>query len=76
MPAARVPGKYLLEGPEKLAYLTARLGDEIAHMKGKRAAFAPHWPLPDQIAHRLKREVPVWAIGAVLRWLRCLGISG
>lgn len=26
-------GKYLLEGPEKLAYLTARLGDEIAHMK-------------------------------------------
>ncbi|MET7443581.1 hypothetical protein, partial [Streptomyces sp. NPDC005568] len=46
-----------------LAYLTARLGDEIAHMKGKRAPFAPHWPLPDQIAHRLKREVPVWAIG-------------
>jgi type VI secretion system protein ImpK len=30
-------GKYLLEGPEKLAYLTARIGDEIAHMKGKRA---------------------------------------
>ncbi|WP_114811222.1 type IVB secretion system protein IcmH/DotU [Paraburkholderia kururiensis] len=58
-------GKYLLEGPEKLAYLTARLGDEIAHMKGKRAPFAPHWPLPDQVAHRLKREVPLWVIGAV-----------
>ena len=58
-------GKYLLEGPEKLAYLTGRLGDEIAQMKGKRAAFAPHWPLPDQIAHRLKHELPLWTIGAV-----------
>jgi type VI secretion system protein ImpK len=58
-------GKYLLEGPEKLAYLTARIGDEIAHLKGKRAQFAPHWPLPDQVAHRLKREVPLWSIGAV-----------
>ena|SRR5215469_4254934 len=68
-------GKYILEGPEKLAYLTARLGDEIAHIKGRRAAFAPHWPLPDQVAHRLKREVPLWSIGAVfalvglLAWL-------
>jgi len=58
-------GKYLLEGPEKLAYLTGRLGDEIAQMKGKRAPFAPHWPLPDQIAHRLKHELPLWTIGAV-----------
>ncbi|WP_175886571.1 type IVB secretion system protein IcmH/DotU [Burkholderia sp. BCC0044] len=69
-------GKYLLEGPEKLAYLTARLGDEIAHMKGKRAAFAPHWPLPDQIAHRLKREVPVWAIGTVFALVALLGYLG
>ncbi|HEX7685474.1 MAG TPA: type IVB secretion system protein IcmH/DotU [Trinickia sp.] len=58
-------GKYLLEGPEKLSYLTGRLGDEIAQMKGKRAPFAPHWPLPDQIAHRLKHELPLWTIGAV-----------
>lgn len=58
-------GKYLLEGPEKLAYLTARLGDEIAQMKGKRAQFAPQWQLPDQVAHRLKHEVPLWTIGAV-----------
>jgi type VI secretion system protein ImpK len=58
-------GKYLLEGPEKLAYLTARVGDEIAQLKGKRAPFAPHWALPDQIKHRLKREVPLWTIGAV-----------
>jgi type VI secretion system protein ImpK len=69
-------GKYLLEGPEKLAYLTARLGDEIAHMKGKRAGFAPHWPLPDQVAHRLKREVPLWSIGAVFALVALLGYLG
>ncbi|MGF6574161.1 type VI secretion system protein ImpK [Paraburkholderia fungorum] len=69
-------GKYLLEGPEKLAYLTARLGDEIAHMKGKRAGFAPHWPLPDQVAHRLKREVPLWSIGAVFLLVALLGYLG
>jgi type VI secretion system protein ImpK len=68
-------GKYLLEGPEKLAYLTARLGDEIAHMKGKRAAFAPHWPLPDQIAPAEAR-VPVWAIGAVFALVALLGYLG
>ncbi|AYZ67161.1 DotU family type IV/VI secretion system protein [Burkholderia multivorans] len=69
-------GKYLLEGPEKLAYLTARIGDEIAHMKGKRAPFAPHWTLPDQIAHRLKREVPVWVIGAVFGLVALLAYLG
>jgi type VI secretion system protein ImpK len=68
-------GTYMLDGPEKLSYLTARLGDEIAQMKGQRASFAPHWALPDKIAHRLKHEVPLWAIGAVfglvglLTWL-------
>ncbi|MDN5781777.1 MAG: DotU family type IV/VI secretion system protein, partial [Luteimonas sp.] len=40
-------GKYRLEGPEKLGYLTARLGDEIVYLKGKRTGFAPHWPPPD-----------------------------
>ncbi|MEX3954680.1 type IVB secretion system protein IcmH/DotU [Trinickia sp. EG282A] len=69
-------GKYLLEGPEKLAYLTARLGDEIARMKGKRAAFAPHWPLPDQVAHRLKHEVPLWTIGAVFAFIGLTGYFG
>ncbi|PTB21019.1 type VI secretion system protein ImpK [Trinickia symbiotica] len=69
-------GKYLLEGPEKLAYLTARLGDEIARMKGKRAAFAPHWPLPDQVAHRLKHEVPLWTIGAVFALIGLAGYFG
>jgi type VI secretion system protein ImpK len=35
-------GRYMLEGTEKLNYLTSRLGDEIAHLKGKRGGFAPH----------------------------------
>ncbi|MFM0172873.1 type IVB secretion system protein IcmH/DotU [Paraburkholderia sediminicola] len=69
-------GKYLLEGPEKLAYLTARIGDEIAHLKGKRAQFAPHWPLPDQVAHRLKREVPLWSISAVFALVGLLAYLG
>jgi type VI secretion system protein ImpK len=55
-------GKYLLDGPEKLNYLIARVGDEIVHHKGKRTPFAPHWKLPDQVRHTLKSEVPLWAI--------------
>lgn len=58
-------GKYMLEGAEKLAYLTARLGDEIINLKGQRAAFAPHWQLPDLISHTLKREAPQWVVAAV-----------
>lgn len=54
-------GKYRLEGPEKLGYLTARLGDEIAYLKGRRAPFAPHWAPPDKVVHALRRVVPVWA---------------
>jgi type VI secretion system protein ImpK len=59
-------GKYLLEGPEKLKYLTAQVGEQIAHLKGKAANFAPRAMAPDQISHALKREVPVWVIGSVL----------
>lgn len=59
-------GKYLLEGPEKLAYFTRQLGEQIAHLKGTRAAFAPHWQAPDKIAHRLRRNFPAWALAAVM----------
>ncbi|HET8870304.1 MAG TPA: type IVB secretion system protein IcmH/DotU [Aquabacterium sp.] len=69
-------GKYLLEGSEKLNYLTARLGDEIAHMKGKRAAFAPHWQAPDRVVHQLKNEVPLWVVASVLGALALLGHIG
>lgn len=69
-------GKYRMEGLEKLAYLTGRLGDEIAAMKGKRAPFAPHWQLPDQVAHALKRETPLWATGAVFALIGLLAFTG
>lgn len=59
-------GKYRLEGTEKLGYLTARLGDEIVYLKGKRTGFAPHWPPPDKVVNVLRRTVPVWAAVAVL----------
>ncbi len=58
-------GKYLLEGPEKLSYLTSQLGEQIAHIKGKKNAFAPHWAIPDRVAHALKRELPVWVLTSV-----------
>jgi type VI secretion system protein ImpK len=59
-------GKYRLEGSEKLGYLTARLGDEIVYLKGKRTGFAPHWAPPDRVANVLRRTVPLWAAAAVL----------
>jgi type VI secretion system protein ImpK len=59
-------GKYLLEGSEKLGYLTARVGDEIAAHKGKRVGFAPHGLAPDRIVNKLRAEVPLWVLGSVL----------
>ena len=61
-------GRYLLEGPEKLAYMTARLGEEIAHLRGRRPEFAPHWEAPDRVAHQLKSEVP-FALAALLAFV-------
>ena len=69
-------GKYMIEGLEKLNYLTARLGDEIAAQRGRRAAFAPHWDRPDQIAHQLKTELPLWVIGSVFTLLALLAFMG
>lgn len=62
-------GKYILEGKEKLNYLIATLDKEIAHLKGKRAQFAPHWKSPDNIKHMMKAEIPMWIIGAALAFL-------
>ncbi|MED5618030.1 type IVB secretion system protein IcmH/DotU [Ideonella sp. BN130291] len=58
-------GKYLLEGTEKLNYLTVRLGDEIAHLRGTRPGFAPHGLLPDRVAHTLRNDVPLWVVVSV-----------
>lgn len=69
-------GKYFLEGPEKLGYLTARLGDEIAAMRGRRVGFAPHWELPDLVAHTLRRDVPLWVIAAAFACIGLLAFIG
>lgn len=69
-------GKYMLEGPEKLNYLVARVGDEVAHHKGKRAAFAPHWAIPDRVKHALRNEVPMWVIASVIALMGVLGFIG
>lgn len=66
-------GKYRLEGPEKLGYLVARLGDEITYLKGRRAAFAPHWLPPDRVTHALRRVVPLWAPAVVLAVVGLVG---
>lgn len=59
-------GRYLLEGPEKHKYLTSQLGEQIAHIKGKAASFAPHWASPDSISNAIKRDIPFWVITSVL----------
>lgn len=69
-------GKYLIEGTEKLGYLTSRLGDEIARLKGRRAGFAPHWAAPDQVSHQLKHDVPLWVIASVFGLLSLLAFVG
>ena len=69
-------GMYVLEGSEKLHYLTARLGDEIAHIKGKRAAFAPHWAPPDQIRHLLRHEISLWVMASVFGLIAVAGFLG
>jgi type VI secretion system protein ImpK len=69
-------GRYVLEGSEKLNFLTARVGDEIAHLRGKRAAFAPHWAAPDQVVHKLRGEVPLWVVGSVFALMAALAYVG
>jgi type VI secretion system protein ImpK len=69
-------GQYALDGSEKLHYLTARLSDEIAHIKGKRASFAPHWAPPDQILNTLRNEVPLWVLSAVFAVLGLVAYAG
>ena len=69
-------GKYIIEGTEKLNYLTSRLGDEIANMKGKRGGFAPHVERPDQIKHKLRSDLPLWVLCSVFGLICILGYIG
>ena len=59
-------GRYAMDERDRLAWVTARLGDEIAHIKGKGRGFAPQAPRPDQVAHKLRRDVPAWLLALLL----------
>src|SRR5437763_2674204 len=59
-------GRFALDGQDKLNYLTARLGDEIARMRGKNRGFAPHAERPDQVAHKLGSDLSLWVLGSVV----------
>ena len=58
-------GRYALDGEDKLNYLSARLGDEIARMRGKNRGFAPHAERPDQVANKLRSDLSLWVLAAV-----------
>jgi type VI secretion system protein ImpK len=58
-------GRYALDGHDKLSYLVARLGDEIARMRGKNRGFAPHAERPDQITNTLRSDLSLWVLSAV-----------
>jgi type VI secretion system protein ImpK len=58
-------GRFALDGRDKLNYLTARLGDEIARMRGKSRGFAPRAERPDQIVHKLGSDLSLWALSMV-----------
>ncbi|MEX5744456.1 type IVB secretion system protein IcmH/DotU [Massilia sp. X63] len=58
-------GRYALDGRDKLDYLVARLGDEIARMRGRTRGFAPHAERPDQVINRLHSDLSLWVMGAV-----------
>jgi type VI secretion system protein ImpK len=58
-------GRYALDGRDKLDYLVARLGDEIARMRGRTRGFAPHAERPDQVVNPLRSDLSLWVLGAV-----------
>ncbi|WP_332670539.1 type IVB secretion system protein IcmH/DotU [Aromatoleum sp.] len=59
-------GKYLLEGEEKRAYLTHRVGRDIRQVRGGTAEFAPHWKLPHRFPAYVRNELPIWLYFALL----------
>lgn len=68
-------GRYLIDDAEKLHYLTARLGDELAQMKGN-GGFAPHAERPDQIVNQLRSDMPLWGLCCMFALICALGYLG
>jgi type VI secretion system protein ImpK len=59
-------GKYLLEGEDKLGYLTARIGQEITSFRGGKPDFAPHWKPAFRFQEFVRHELPSWVFYALL----------
>jgi type VI secretion system protein ImpK len=66
-------GRYLIDGSEKLSYLTERLGEEITRMKGKPTGFAPGAERPDHIVNKLRSNAPMWIVCSIFV---LIGLSG
>lgn len=69
-------GKYAIDGGEKLSYLTGRLGDEIAHIRGRSRGFAPRAERPDQIVNRHRSDVPLWVLCSIFSMLAICAYVG
>ncbi|MEG2031446.1 MAG: type IVB secretion system protein IcmH/DotU [Janthinobacterium sp.] len=69
-------GKYAIDGGEKLSYLTGRLGDEIAHIKGRSRGFAPRAERPDQVVNKRRSDVPLWVLSSVFAVLAMAAYLG
>ena len=59
-------GRYLLEGEDKLGYLTARIGQEITSVRGGKPEFAPHWKPGFQFQEFVRHDLPLWVFYALL----------
>lgn len=59
-------GKYLLEGKEKLNYLVAKLGQEIAAIRGPSKGFSPNCEIPLKFNEYVRHELPLWLYYALL----------
>jgi len=59
-------GKYLLEGTEKLGFLTGRLNQEITTLRGTKAEFAPAWKPTFRFQEFVRHELPLWGFYALL----------
>lgn len=69
-------GRYRIEQPERLEYLSTQLGSELLHLKGKPDGFAPHWKPTGGAINRIQRQTPTWVIGSVLALAGLLAFTG
>lgn len=58
-------GRYALDGVDKLNIMCTALGNEIARMRRKSRAFAPHAERPDRVANKLRSDLSLWVLSAV-----------